>query len=498
MSNDIGGPRIADRQRRCAPQLAAVVIAQINRLRRIVADGIVGPGRELILLRVDRPGAARAVGRHEKPELRIGDDVGPGNGRPLILLENRDVFAPAGGKAAEAVEEFERGNGARRGDARRGDARLIGSTRDFGPCEAAARRGRGCVPPRELRAQGSRARRENGARGGLEELAVRSGQALAAQRKHAAEVRTLAGAAAFLRLLDARVELGLELPRLGVGGVVEDHQVDRKPLEPPIFLGAQQSLDEVEAALIAGLDEHDGQIAGDAVAPKRGRPRLVPGENLRRGAQRRIAVQHPVGDLLELERFAGLDPQVAQARFRLLRCRFRGTIEGGRVAQPVGGRQGLRTARRDTVPEGHSRRCAGFDPHSPPQSHHGIEHRSDGVGQGTGVKNRHRRAQVPAASQESRSIGFELQRADGVALHDARVEHPQRRFARLAGAARRQQRSARGHEFGLDEHLGKCRMSGVGTRIRQHHFRIRGQFDFARAPARVGERYAPHLGVVLR
>ena len=89
MPRHIGGGVVADRQRRRAPQVAGVVVAQIEHLARTIADRIVRPGRELVLAAVDRPGVAAAFGRHLKAEVGIGDDVDPGRRRRLAGAEDR-------------------------------------------------------------------------------------------------------------------------------------------------------------------------------------------------------------------------------------------------------------------------------------------------------------------------------------------------------------------------------------------------------------------------
>ncbi len=87
VTHHVGGRRLPNRQRRRAPQVAAVLVTQVHDLRRCVAHWIVGPRGELILLRIDRPCGPGAVGGHEEAELRIGDDVGPRRRRPATLLE---------------------------------------------------------------------------------------------------------------------------------------------------------------------------------------------------------------------------------------------------------------------------------------------------------------------------------------------------------------------------------------------------------------------------
>ena len=105
--NDIGRGLLANRQRGGAPEFAVVFVANVDHFARPVADRIVGPRRELILLAVDRPRIAAAFDRDLEAEGRVGDDVDPGRRRPLPLAEDRHVFAPVVCEAAKAIEEFE-------------------------------------------------------------------------------------------------------------------------------------------------------------------------------------------------------------------------------------------------------------------------------------------------------------------------------------------------------------------------------------------------------
>ena len=108
---------LADRQCGRPPQSARLLVAHINRFARCVADGIVRPGRELVLLAVHRPGKAAPLGRDLKAKTGIGDDIDPGRRRGLAAIEDCQVFAAIVDKAAEAVEKFHLG--IRRGRHRR-------------------------------------------------------------------------------------------------------------------------------------------------------------------------------------------------------------------------------------------------------------------------------------------------------------------------------------------------------------------------------------------
>ena len=49
--------------------------------------------------------------------------------------------------------------------------------------------------------------------------------------------------------------------------LVQDDEIDRQALEPPVLTGPQQLLDDAEVALFADAQQHDGQIAGNSMSP---------------------------------------------------------------------------------------------------------------------------------------------------------------------------------------------------------------------------------------
>src|SRR2546425_13066762 len=61
---DIGRNLVTDRRRRGPPQLAGLLVAQIQDLARPIGHGVVRPGRELVLAAVERPCVAAALDRH--------------------------------------------------------------------------------------------------------------------------------------------------------------------------------------------------------------------------------------------------------------------------------------------------------------------------------------------------------------------------------------------------------------------------------------------------
>src|SRR5262249_50176992 len=126
---------LADRQRRRRPDLAGLLVAEEDGLSRSVANGIVRPGRELVLATVARPRESGSGLGHEKAEAGVRDHVRPWSRRVLSAPEDRHVFAGALVEAAEAVPEAQLQTGRRR----------LALRRRGRPCRGRA----GCRPPRQ-------------------------------------------------------------------------------------------------------------------------------------------------------------------------------------------------------------------------------------------------------------------------------------------------------------------------------------------------------------
>ena len=98
---------VMDGRGRRAPQLAGLVVADVEGIARPVRDGIVRPGRQLVLATVLRPCVAAAFGRDLESERRIGNDVDPRRRRHLPRTLQDDVFLAVGAEPAESVEELQ-------------------------------------------------------------------------------------------------------------------------------------------------------------------------------------------------------------------------------------------------------------------------------------------------------------------------------------------------------------------------------------------------------
>ena len=120
---------------------------------------------------------------------------------------------------------------------------------------------------------------------------------------------------------DRGIDRLLQFGRVGRRSTVEDDEVHGQALEPPVLVCAQQLLDQLQVVAAVDADEDDWNVARHPECPQRRRSGLVPAENLARGAQRCIGVQHPIGNALELLRLLEIDAVlslVLSALFRVV------------------------------------------------------------------------------------------------------------------------------------------------------------------------------------
>src|SRR5688572_26040855 len=103
------GPAAAGWKRRRRPELARLLVAEKDGFTRRIADGIVSPRRQPVLVAVARPRVARTALRGDESKRRVRDDVRPWAGREPagILIDGDDVLAPVVGEPTDAVEQLE-------------------------------------------------------------------------------------------------------------------------------------------------------------------------------------------------------------------------------------------------------------------------------------------------------------------------------------------------------------------------------------------------------
>ena len=104
---DVGRPLTPDRLRGRAPEVAGVVVADVEGFACWVADGVVGPRRQLVFPAVLGPGVPTAGLGHLEPERLVGDHVEPGSWGRLTGAEDGHVLTPIITEAAEPVEELQ-------------------------------------------------------------------------------------------------------------------------------------------------------------------------------------------------------------------------------------------------------------------------------------------------------------------------------------------------------------------------------------------------------
>ena len=104
---DVGRSLTPDRLRRRAPEVAGVVVADVEGFACWVADGVVGPRRQLVFPAVLGPGVPTAGLGHLEPERLVGDHVEPRSWGRLTGAEDRHVLTPIITEAAEPIEELQ-------------------------------------------------------------------------------------------------------------------------------------------------------------------------------------------------------------------------------------------------------------------------------------------------------------------------------------------------------------------------------------------------------
>jgi hypothetical protein len=261
VTGDIDREVVADRKRGRPEEGAAVVVTHVDDLARPVADRIVGPGGDLVLATVDRPGAASALGRHLEAERRVGDDIDPWRRRPLPGAQDGDILPALLGEAAEPVEELKRR--ARRRSLRRSPPR--------GKARRRRGRGPGGLQTVQLLRERALSADQNRPGGGLEQGPGLHRDLMGAQDEDGAARPAFPDVRPRLAHADHGFQANLKILRIGGRPLVQDDEVDRQLLQPPIFVRPQHLTDDVGLLGVVDLHQDDRQIAGNAMGPERRR-----------------------------------------------------------------------------------------------------------------------------------------------------------------------------------------------------------------------------------
>jgi hypothetical protein len=247
-----------DRQRGGAPQVAAVVVSDVDRLASGVGHGVIRPRRQLILAAVLRPGVAGSRFGDLEPKSLVGDDVEPRRRRRLGWPQDGHVFAPAVGEATQTVEELEV-RSARQG---------VDSSRSLDRWRG--RRFDGTVwtfEAHHLVGQAAPAAQQDRPGDGLQESPVLVRQPVAAKDVDTTVGHVpLVGEGGLARPYQ-RLEGLLEVLRIRGAVLVDDHEVDVEQLQPPVLVGPQELAHDVDVGFLVDPDEDDRQVPRDAVDP---------------------------------------------------------------------------------------------------------------------------------------------------------------------------------------------------------------------------------------
>ena len=193
----------------------------------------------------------------------------------------------------------------------------------------------------------------------------------------------------------------------------------------------------------------------------RGRPPFVAGDDIARGAQRRVRVDDPVGQPLEQLGFVGLHAQVMELDLGMCPGQRGRPFERRRRAVLVGEFEDVLTRVGDDRGEDRVNRVAGLDLHSGPKAEDRIQHRTYRVRQRAAVDDRDGRTERSAPPEESSAISLVLDEVDRLLLHRDDMGGPHRLFVRGPWTAGCQQGADVWNELGLHEQVLKRWVSGV-------------------------------------
>src|SRR5882724_2489909 len=273
------------RQGSRAPENAAFLITYIEDLSRRIADGIVIPGRKPEFMGILHPGIGLPALRDHRSEMRVGQHIAPGCRSDLPPRTSDHVFASIMGESALSVKKEQVSIVPQRlHDLCLREIRLSG--------DDAWDRRPGRTPPADMITQVPCAVGESNTRHRLQQYAVLQGDLICYAYKDAAgtirDIPFYAGA-------DQAQQLTLQQLAITSMILIPDHEVYDQPLETPVGMCLHQLFDQVDIGRVFYLYQHDGQVAGNGIAPE---PRLAPlvlAKDGRVRAQQGIAVDNAAG-----------------------------------------------------------------------------------------------------------------------------------------------------------------------------------------------------------
>ena len=133
--------------------------------------------------------------------------------------------------------------------------------------------------------------------------------------------------------------------------LVHDHQINAQPFHPPIFMGANQLAHDLEIVGVVDPNEHDGQVAGNPGGPQLRLSANAALQQVGRGPQGRVRIDHAISETLKKMRFVGVNAQVMQLHLCLRPRQRHCALERGRVVMLVGQVDHFGPRRRDHRPD---------------------------------------------------------------------------------------------------------------------------------------------------
>ncbi len=474
-------------QGRRRPERTRFLVADIDRLAAAVGKRVIVPGGQAELVRVFRPGIRAAALADDRADVRAGDHVDPRRRRGLAGFEGDHVFAPVGREAAQAVAE---NAFARRQRIYLFDDRVLQGLQTVRPTLF-----RYAAFQRLDQRFGGIA--EHDAGDGLQQDPLILGQLFGAPHEDAARFIDYLR---FRTCVDQPHDLVMQHCPVAREVLVHDHQVRGQTLHPPIGMGLQRLLDQVDTVEIADAQQDDRQIARNGKAPQSGLSQLVAGNDTGRGAAQGMGVNDGGGQTsIDL----GLGFACVEVAQHLL------ALEPGHLKRPLDevpvgillqqGQCGLARV-GDAGDDLHGRRFVGRQGEGTADRHDGVEHRPRRVRQGrraVRTVQHHGVGRRSAAADEPGAVGLVRLHAGNGTRRCQQVEHPWHLLPRCATPPRAEDRLPLGQDFGLHEQVAEAAVGEVGIQRGEHDLRVARHLDVAGAGRMVGERDAADLDVVL-
>ena len=371
-----------------------------------------------MFLAVHRPGVAATFRRDLKTEVWIGDDVDPRRGGRAAGTQHRHIFPTTVGEAANAVKifkadlwtrhlqfrhrrtTFDSGSQHRRRE--RNALKLVG--------DAAASSDHDDAGDRQ----------QQGARRGRDQIG--------AEHENVSRRALVAELWPRLTRPHERFQSGLKILNIRYGALIEDHQIHRQTLHPPILHRLERFTRDAEVIDVGNPHQDDRQIARYPQTPEFGLTSAAAFDDIRSRPQRGRREDGVAGQALKLFRRSAVDAQMVQLHLGLGPSQRGGALESAGIVVLVDQAQHVIARCGHHGPKIDARRCARADLQAATQGEDWIEHGAGSAGQGAAIDCGDRGADAAATTDEPRAIGLEFTLAHRDAVDDGEMGRPDLRL----------------------------------------------------------------------